>query len=53
MDTDVHVVDLDSGKYERVSAPGAPSPRVAHAAAAVDGKIYAFGGVSLQILSPN
>lgn len=47
VDTDVHVVDLKDGCYERVEASGAPSPRVAHAGAAVDGKVYIFGGVSI------
>ena len=47
VDGDVHLIDVETGKYERVESTGdVPESRVGHVAGVVGGAIYVFGGVS-------
>lgn len=50
---DVHIFDVKSGKWEKVVPSGdAPSPRAAHAAAAVGNMVVIQGGIGPSGLSP-
>jgi protein phosphatase len=50
---DVHIFDVKMGKWEKVVPQGdAPSPRAAHAAAAVGNMVVVQGGIGPSGLSP-
>lgn len=43
----MHKVDIETGAYEYVIVVGTvPAPRVGHAAATINDRVYIFGGVS-------
>lgn len=53
VDGDVHVVDITTGKYERVHGKGdVPEPRVGHVAGVINGNIYVFGGRGGPSMTP-
>ncbi|WWD03412.1 hypothetical protein V865_001464 [Kwoniella europaea PYCC6329] len=53
VDGAVHLIDLSTGAYQKLAAFGQiPEPRVGHAAGAIDGRIYIFGGRGGPSMTP-
>eukprot|EP00908_Phaeocystis_cordata_P018490 Transcript_29943.p1 GENE.Transcript_29943~~Transcript_29943.p1 ORF type:complete len:356 (-),score=139.68 Transcript_29943:320-1339(-) len=46
IDSTVHCLDVDAGSWTKIEVSASPPPRVAHAQAAINGKLIVFGGRS-------